>query len=204
MKIKHFTPPRWCRPVTLISWTDMTSEKQLPDTRVNDPLSSGPKPPERKRRTPTPEVAESASKARDASCKTHAKMRHKISIFPRKQNKELDLETAQFILHLAAKMRHRRPEDRRGRRSAERKATSPASSFKTVLSDPGPWQPPPVSNPKPISHNSHRINKKLGSFLHFAPRRPPLPLLPPSRESSRMKLSTPSPGRHAGPLACAI
>jgi hypothetical protein len=186
-----------------ISWTHMISQRHPPDARDHDPVSSGPKPPKRKRRASAREVAESASKDCDASCKTHAKMRHKIWIFPRNPNKELDLEIAQFISRLAAKMRHSRPKTGADAAPPNAGPTPLPTPSKPSSPDPGSLQPPPFRSQSQFRATPHRINKELGSFIfpHSAPRRRRTRR---PRESSRIKVSNPSPGRTAGPLACAF
>jgi hypothetical protein len=171
----------------------MTSEKQLPDARDNAPSSSGPRTPKLQRRASAREVAESPSKACDASCKTDLKMRHKISIFLHNPHKQIDLHTAQIISCLPANdasQQTRRPTRTPFRR---RQSHLPGNSLKTELSR-SPSKPVEVRprfairqlpqnrtlpvagrfktsprKPKPISHNPNQINKKMGSFLHFAP-----------------------------------
>jgi hypothetical protein len=165
----------------------MTSKKQPPDARGHDPFSSRPKPPDRKLRTSTGEVAELASKTRDASLKTPSKMRHRFLIFPRNQHKQLDFENAQNIAPLPAKMRHSRPEDRRGRRSTDGKAISLPISPTAGPADPrSSWQTPPkaVANfATPIESTKNWVRSFISP--HTGPRAAPLwPTLPKAVEWS--------------------
>src|ERR1022692_3223166 len=81
-------------------------------------------------------------------------------------------------------------------RSADGKAASSANCLKTgSMRDPRSKPANPLGKPKPISSKPNRLNKKLGSFLHFVLPRTPIATSPCGPRSMASSLDVPEPTR---------